>query len=70
MSTVFYYTFGICFLLGLPLFWFILLGTNFEKLFKQGRVVVIRIGYALATIILSGLFSLSIALFASIFTNI
>jgi len=48
------------FIIGLPVFFKILLESNIEKFFKQGRIFYIRLFMVLLTIILSFLFAFSI----------
>ena len=65
-----YYAFGITFLVSMPLVWYLLLQSNFEKLFKQGKIIAIRIAYALATLAISSILALGIGYFTAVFQNI
>jgi len=65
-----YYAFGIAFLVSMPLVWYVLLQSNFEKFFKQGEINAIRIAYVIVTLAISSLLALGIGFFTAIFQNI
>lgn len=48
------------FMAGIALSFKILLASNFEKLFKQGKILEIRIGYFVVSIIMSFLLTKSV----------
>jgi len=60
----------IVFLISIPVTWFILLASNLEKCFKQGRILEIRIAYILLTLIFSHLLASCISTFVSGFTSL
>jgi uncharacterized membrane protein YwzB len=60
MDKVFNFLYFGFFLISFILILKILLSSNFEKLFKQGKILEIRFAYAIVTFILSFLFSSSL----------
>lgn len=49
----------VMFALSYGLFFYLLLKTNFEHLFKKGKIAEIRIAYFLMSFILASIFSIS-----------
>ena len=60
----------VTFLLSLPLVWNILYAFRFETLFKQGRVMQIRIAFLVATFIFSHLLAQTLYTFLTFFYNL
>ena len=64
------YIYFITFLLAIPLIWFILLATNLENHFKQGKIWQIRVSYVIITLIFAHLLASCFAKLVSVFQNI
>jgi uncharacterized membrane protein YwzB len=60
MDKIFNFLYFAFFLIGFILILKILLSSNFEKLFKQGKILEIRMSYMVVTFILSFLFASSL----------
>lgn len=60
MDKIFNFLYFGFFVIGFILFLKILLSSNFEKLFKQGKIAEIRMAYFVASLILSFLFASSL----------
>jgi len=63
------YVYLIAFVAAMPIIWLVLLASNFEKCFKQGKILQIRIAYVLVTLIGSHLLASLIKTLATLFTK-
>ena len=70
MDKIFNFLYFGFFLIGFILILKLLLSSNLEKLFKQGKVLEIRISYIVVTFILSFLFASSLTKFLETIYNL
>lgn len=64
------YVYICTFLMLLPVFWYILNALNFEHLFKQGKITLIRAGFVLFTIIGAHLVAYAMYIFTNCLVNL
>lgn len=70
MDKIFNFLYFGFFVIGFILFLKILLSSNFEKLFKQGKIAEIRMAYFVTSLILSFLFASSLTKFLETIYNL